>query len=265
MIEHNKLLIKKKEQEIAQYMDIMNSIASIFKIDNNGQIIEGNALLSELSEYSTEELLSMNIKDILPPEAMVTNYNDIVKLIGNSETYNGKIKFQSKSANTFYLNMTIIPATNDSTGQLSGFICIGLDQTDTETEKQQTMQRIRQNIMQQRSKESVLESKIKVLEEQNMKLQQDATNGKDTDFIISSLNKEKQKVLALNAQVSHYEKEVSNLTKQKNQIVSDEKIKRTELLQKNKELREETSNQQSKIIELNTLINKLQHKETTVG
>ena len=267
MAEHNKLMVLQKEKEIAQYMDIMNNIASIFKINSEGNIIEANDLLSEISEYSKEELIGMNISDLLHGDAIVTNYNDIVKLVEKSDTYNGKIKFKTKTQNVFYLNMTILQLLNNSTAKHDGYICIGLDQTDSELEKQQTMQRVRKNIMEQRSKESTLSRQIKILEAQNRKLQQDAVNGRDTDFIVSALNKEKQKVLSLNAQVAHYEKELSNLTRQKNMIVSDEKAKKNELMQKNKDLSKENAALQSKIIELQAIITTLQEKQRgkTVG
>ena len=267
MIEHNKLMVQKKEKEISQYMDIMNNIASTFNINDEGNIIEVNELLTETSEYSKEELLSMNISDILHSDAIVTNYNDIVKLVENSDTYKGKIKFKTKTQNTFYLNMTILQSINNSTGKHDGYICIGLDQTDNELEKQQTMQRVRKNIMEQRSKESDLSKQIKTLEAQNSKLTQGSVNSKDTEFIISALNKEKQKVLSLNAQVSHYEKEVMNITRQKDMIVSDEKTKKGELIQKSKDLSKENHTLQSKIIELQSVITKLQEKQrgTTVG
>ena len=156
MIEHNKLMVLQKEKEIAQYMDIMNNIASIFKINKEGNIIEANDLLSEISEYSKEELIGMNISDLLHSDAIITNYNDIVKLVEKSDTYNGKIKFKTKTQNVFYLNMTILQLLNNSTAKHDGYICIGLDQTNNELEKQQTMQRVRKNIMDQRSKESAL-------------------------------------------------------------------------------------------------------------
>jgi PAS domain S-box-containing protein len=267
MIEHNKLLVQKKEQEISQYMDIMNKVTSTFNIDTDGNIVEVNELLSEISEYTKEELLDMSISDILHNDSIISTYDDILKIIGNQNTYNGKIKFKSKSGNIFFLNTTIITLLNNSTGRVSGYICIGLDQTNNELEKQQTMQRVRKNIVQQRTKESDLEKKIRILESQNQKLAQNAINSKDTEFIVSSLNKEKQKVLSLNTQVTHYEKEVSYLTKLKNQIVTDEKAKKAEIMQKNKDVSKENHSLQTKIIELQTVIAQLQEKQrgTTVG
>ena len=267
MIEHNKHLVIQKEKEISQYMDIMNQIASIFKVDPHGKIIQVNELLCDISEYTKDELLEMNIDSLLHQDALVTSYQDIIKMVENNQTYNGKIKFISKSKKTFYLNSTIIPEYNDSTAKLNGYIYIGLDQTGTELEKQQTMQRVRKNILEQRTKESTLMQKIKELEAQIIQANQNNINSKDTEFIMASLNKEKQKVLSLNAQVTHYEKDVQALTKQKELIISNEKAKRIDMTQRLKELNAENHTLQSKVIELQSLITKLEGKArgNTVG
>ncbi len=267
MIEHNKRLIHKKEEQISQYMDIMNQIASIFKVNNDGKIIEANELLCEISEYTHDEMLELNVDDILHKDSTVDSYESIIKLIGDKSNYKGKIKFKSKNGNTFYLNSTIIPTHSDSTSTSTGLIYIGLDQTGDELEKQQTMQRVRKNIVEQRTKESQLSSKIKELEAQVAKLQASAVNSKDTDFIMNSLNKEKQKVATLNAQVVHYEKEVAALTKQKDLIVADEKNKKLEMMKRVKELSKENHTLQSKVIELQALLTKIEEQKrgTTVG
>ena len=267
MIEHNKQLVAKKEEQLEQYMDIMNDITSIFKIDTQGSITEVNEMLCEISKYSQEELLEMKIDDLLHKDSAVTTYQDIVNLIGEETKYKGKIKFKSKENEIFYLGSTIIPLINDVTSQIEGYIYIGLDQTGDELEKQQTMQRVRKSMVEQRGKESQLTSKIKQLESEVVSLQQKVINEKDAEFMRSSLLKEKEKVSTLNAQITHYEKELANLTKQKDLIVNDEKNKKIELMKRTKELSKENSTLQSKVIELQTVINKMEEKQRgkTVG
>lgn len=259
-IEHNKQLVAKKEEQLSHYMDIMNDITSIFKIDNKGNITEVNNLLCQISQYSEDELLSMNIDELLHKEAVITNFDSLIKTIGDNNKYEGKIKFRSKNGNTFYLMSTIIPIINDSTSEKEGYIYIGIDQTGNELEKQQTMQRVRKNIVEQRGKESQLSSRIKELEAEVEKLQKKAVDSKDTDFIINALNKEKQKTTALNAQIAHYERDIHQLTTKKDQLVSEEKIKRQELMSRNKELTKENHILQSKLIDLQAGITQMQEK-----
>jgi PAS domain S-box-containing protein len=266
MIEYNKFIIQKREKEISQYMDIMDQITSIFKIDVEGQITEANELICEISEYEKDALIKLNINDILNKDAVVTNFHDLLKLMNKDGSYTGKVKYQSKSGEIFYLNTTIM-TMHDSASKVSGYICIGLDQTGTELEKQQTMQRVRKNIMEQRTKETLFLKKIKTLEDHVQELNQKSVNSQDAEFIVAALNKEKQKVASLNTQLTHYEKEIANLTKQKNMIVSDEKVKKAELFNKTKELSKENHIQQTKIIELQAVIAQLEEKQrgTTVG
>jgi len=265
--EHNKHLIHKKEEQLEEYMGIMDDITSIFKVDLNGDITEANDLLCDIAGYSKDQIVGMNISNLLHKDAVINNNDDIVKLIGSETKYKGKIKFQSKENEVFYLSATVIPMKNDSTSAVEGYLYIGIDQTGDELEKQQTMQRVRKNIMEQRTKESTLSKKIKELEETVARLQSNNVNSKDAEFIMNSLNKEKQKVVALNAQITHYERDIANLTKQKDHIVADEKNKKLEMMKKVKELSKENHNLQSKIIELQSQINALQTKlkGSTVG
>ncbi len=267
MIEHTKKLVAKKEEQISQYMDIMNQIASIFKVDNTGKIIEANQLLCDVSGYTKDELLSLNVNSLLHKDSTVDSYQAIIKLIGDKPSYRGKIKFQSKKNETFYLNSTIITSHSDSSSALTGLIYIGLDQTSDELVKQQTMQRVRKNIIEQRTKESQLALKIKELESEITQFQNASVNTQDANFLMSSINKEKQKVISLNAQIQHYEKEVATLNKQKNLIVTDEKNKKLEMMKRVKELSRENNLLQSKVIELQTIITQNEEKKRgkTVG
>jgi len=54
MIEHNKQLVAKKEEQLTQYMDIMNEITSIFKIDTQGKITEANELYARYPNTQTK-------------------------------------------------------------------------------------------------------------------------------------------------------------------------------------------------------------------
>ena len=209
----------------------------------------------------------MSINDLLHHEAVITNFDALMKSIGDNSKYNAKIKFKSKSGNIFYLNTTMIQMINDATTAKEGFIYIGIDRTNEELEKQQTMQRVRKNIVEQRGKESQLTSKIRELEAQVTELQKQSVSSKDTDFILNALAKEKQKSTALNAQIAHYERDIQILTNQKNSLITDEKSKRLDLMNRNKELTKENNLLQSRIIDLQSTLTKMEEKArgTTVG
>ncbi len=258
MIEHNKQLIFQKEKEISIYMDIMNNISSMFKFNTNGQIIESNDMLSEISQYSKEELINIKIDDILHNDSVVANYNSLLTILDDNSSYKGKIKFKAKDGNTFYLNSTIIPSHSNSTADIDGYIFIGFDQTNEEFEKQKTMQKVRQNITTQRTKELGLVSKIKELEKDVLKLKQSTLNSSDTELLMSKLSREKQKVATLNLQIEHFEDKVILLTKQKEELLSGSKNKNMSAKKKTTESKQETRKLQTKIIELQSKVSKLE-------
>ncbi|MEA2018403.1 MAG: response regulator [Campylobacterota bacterium] len=260
MIEHNKKVIENKTKEITQYMDIMHHISTIFNVDLDGNIFESNMMLSQLSEYSQKELLSMKIDAILHNDALVTSYESIAQMVKENSLYKGKLKFSSKSGNTFYLNTTVLPMYNDSTNELQGYIYIGIDQTIDELEKQKTMQRVRQNIVTQRSKESGLVSHIKELENDIVKLKNTTLSSSDTQLILDKLSKEKQKVSALTLQIEHYEEKISSLTKQKDEMISGGINKIRDKSKNNKDSIQENRKLQTKIIELQSKVSKLEAK-----
>ena len=260
MIEQNKSLVAKKSKEITQYMDIINNITSIFKVDTNGNITEVNELLCETSQYSKEELIGMHIDMILHKDTILKSFADTLSLIDDNEIFKGKLKFNSKFGNTFYMSSTIITSKNEYTSEIEGYIYICVDQTDDEIEKQQTMQRVRKNMIQQRTKESGLLKTKKDLENEIEKIKASSISRKDTQVIMNALSKEKQKVVTLNTQISHYEEKIVKLTQQKQKVDADEKEKKLEAMKKTQDYINEKEQFQSKIIDLQALVSKLESK-----
>lgn len=258
MIEHNKQVIEKKTKEITQYMDIMHHISTIFKVDLEGNIIEANMMLSQLSEYTNEQLLSMKIDDVLHKDALITSYKSIVEMVEQNSLYKGKLKFASKNSMAFYLNTTVLPMYNDSTNELTGYIYIGIDQTNDELEKQQTMQRVRKNIMSQRTKENTLLQTIKDLEYKIEDIKRNSISSKDTKIIMDKLAKEKTKVTNLNNQIEHYEEKIRAFEMQTEELRYGTKEKKAEELKKKQESSKETHSLQTKVIELQSKIHKLE-------
>lgn len=260
MIEQNKELVKDKSSQIVQYMDIINNITAIFKVDTQGIITEANELLCEVSQYSESELIGMHVDTILHNDTIVKTFEDTLTLIDINELFKGKLKFTSKFANTFYMSSTIITSKNEYTAEIEGYVYICIDQTNYEIEKQQTIQRVRKNMMQQRSKEAELLKTTKELENQIEIIKASSISIKDSKVIMASLAKEKQKVITLNTQILHYEEKIVKLTQQQQRIDTDEKVKKLEAMKKTQEYANEKEKFQSKIIELQSLVSKLESK-----
>ncbi len=260
MIEQNKELIKEKSNQINQYMDIINNITAIFKVDTQGIITEANELICEVSQYAENELIGMHVDNILHNDTIVKTFDDTLTLIDDNDLFKGKLKFNSKLGNTFYMGSTIITSKNEYNSKVEGYIYICIDQTDDEIEKQQTMQRVRKNMIQQRTKESNLVKTAKDLENQIEIIKASSISSKDSKVIMASLAKEKQKVVTLNTQILHYEEKIVKLTQQKQKIDGGDKVKKLEAMKKTQEYGNEKERFQSKIIELQSLVSKLEAK-----
>ena len=261
MIEHNKNVILEKSAQITKYISIIDNIASIFKVDTSGNIIEVNDLMCEISEYTQEELLSMHLDAILNQEtSSIKTFQDTLSLIDNNDLFKTKLKCISKSGGTFYLNSTIIISKNEYSEEIEEYIYICIDQTEDELEKQQTMQRVRKNMILQRTKESELLKITKELEKEIENIKASSISSTDTKVILATLAKEKQKVSYLNSQITHYEQEIVKLKKKQEKIDIDDKAKKLEVMRKQENYLNEKEKFQSKIIELQSLLSQQEAK-----
>lgn len=258
MVEHNKKLLAKKSLEIRHYMDIMDNLASIFNIDTAGNIIKVNSLLESISGYSENDLLGMNISKLFHQNSTMKNYNDLKKAIGDQNSYKGKIKFLSNAGATYYLNTTVIASLNDTSNELEGYVLIGFDQTGDELEKQQTMQRVRKNIVEQRSKENELQKQIKTLQEQMKNMQMNSLGDTEAKMILEKLQKEKVKTAKLYNQITHYEEQFKVMEQEKERLTNGSQQRNSSENASKKQSQKEIQRLQTRIIELQATITKLE-------
>ena len=258
LAEHNKELVKQQSNQLIQYMDIINNITAIFKVNTKGIITQANELLCQISKYTQEELIGMHINELLLSDAIVKTFEDTLALIDPNKPSQSKLKFNSKTNEIFYLNTSIIASNNEYSSEIEGYVYVCIDQTEEEIEKQQTLQRVRKNIMQHRAKESDLLKATKELENQIEKIKASSISSTDTQVIMNSLAKEKQKVITLNQQILHYEAQIVKLTHKKIKVDGHDKAQKLKEMKKKQEHGNEKEKLQSKIIELQSQISQLQ-------
>jgi len=258
LVEQNKELVKQQSSQIAQYMDIINDITAIFKVDTKGIITQANALLCKISKYTQDELIGMNINNLLLKDSIIKSFQDTLTLFDTNSSAQNKLKFNTKTNEVFYVNASIIASKNEYSSNIEEYVYVCIDQTDDEIEKQQTLQRVRKNMIQQRTKESDLLKNTKELENQIEKIKASSISSTDSQVIMNSLAKEKQKVITLNQQILHYEAKIVKLTHKKIKIDGHDKVKKLKEMKKKQEHGNEKEKLQSKIIELQSQISQLQ-------
>jgi len=260
MIKHNQKLIKRKEKELSAYIKIINQVATVAKTNSDGNFVEVNDHLCIVTGYTKEELLTKNIRDITHDDALNTSYVKIFASMNNEQEWEGLHKGIDKDGEEFYLKISIIPELNDSSNTLVDFIVIGFETTADEKDRQNTMIKVRHNIIEQKRKEAHLLNKIKMLESKLSTQQSKLSSEADTKFLIESLDKYKAKNNKLINQVNHYEKEITKLKNKLDTIVSSENTKRADLLAKNKQLQAEIDNLQKNLIHTQNKLTQVQKK-----
>ena len=249
-IKRNQRLIVEKEAELSEYMDLVNGIATIVKVNEKDTIIHANQFFVTVADYEEEELLGTNIILAIHPDSIPTSYKEMKATISKGETWSGKLKYVTKNKEVFYLRSTNIPTKDPDTGKVIGYTSIGFLADDEEQEKQETMSKVRQNILKEKQKILHLNKEVKHLKH---KKNSSSAPG-DTKLVKEVLGSERKKVSDLHNQIQHYENEISSLKSKLANIADIEIAKRKGLLLQINELKKENKVLRDRIISLESKI-----------
>ncbi len=261
LTKHQQKLILRKEQELSSYISIIDQVATIIKIDKDSNFIEVNDLFCEVSLYTKDEIIGKNLMDLTHPDIVSTVYSTMQSIIQNGQTWEGLYKCIDKDDEIFYLRIYAIPEFSNDSDKMTGCVFIGFIATEDEQEKRDTMQKVRQNIMEQKKKEVQLQVKIKQLEAKQNAPQKPQQSNNDSSFIQASLEKYKLKNTKLLNQISHGEKELSLLNNKLNNIAQTEMSKRQELMERNKSLQKDNEILKESLIHTQNQLNKYEKKK----
>jgi CheY-like chemotaxis protein len=248
-IKRNQKIIKEKEEELSEYMDFINTIATIVKVDTKDLISEANPLFCGILETPNENLIATNLIQLIQTDSIPLSYKEMKEFTKRGETWKGKLKFISKNKEVFHLRTTAIPTRNHNSGELTGYILIGFLADDEEQEKQETIIKAKQNIMEERYKILELNKKVKTLRESANNLES-TSNEQPTALIKDALENEKKKNADQLKQIQHYEYQLGLLKDKLLSIADNEKSKRTDSLKRVNELSRENAIYKDKIISL---------------
>ena len=261
LAKHQQKLISRKEKELSSYIDIIDQVATVAKINNEGNFIEVNDLFCEVSLYDKNNITNRSITEMTHPDIISSVYTTMQKTLKNGQTWEGLYKCIDNNNDTFYLRVSAIPEFNDSNNEMQGYIMVGFIATEDEQEKRDTMQKVRHNIIEHKQKEGKLKSKIRQLETTKRTLEYKQKNTKDVSFIEGSLEKNKIKIVSLLNQIAYYEKEITQLKDKLNGIAEAEISKRQDLMKRNKILQKENEVLKEKVITLQGKVIKLEKRK----
>ncbi|HIP11323.1 MAG TPA: response regulator [Arcobacter sp.] len=251
-IKRNQKLIQEKEAELSEYMELMDGIATIVKVDQKDMIISTNSYFDAVSDYEENELVDSNVIITIHPDSTTTHYVKMQETVKKGETWTGKIKYITSKKESFHLRVTAIPKKDSNTGNLMGYTAIGFLADDEEQEKQETMNKVRQNILEQRQKVLLLSKEVKKLRNKPAPV---ATSGPDASFIKSALETQMKKTSSQEKQLAAYEQEINALKHKLINIADTEMAKRRTTLEQVHELKKENNTLRNNLIAVQNELN----------
>ena len=194
--------LKEKKEELENYLEAVDTVALIYKMNDNADIIFGNKSLLEVSSYSKEELLNLNLNDLIHPDVSRETMEKVWEVVKKGEIWSGNTKFISKNKEVFYLKNTIFKVLNNSNIE---YITIGFSTTQESIEKREFQKKVLKNIQESNKKEYSYKKLIDELIDNNKQLEAYIPRLK------KELEEQKVKTLSRQRQLDHYELQMHNV------------------------------------------------------
>ena len=259
-IKRNQKIIIENEKELSEYMDFINSIATIIKVDTSDNIIEANQFFCGMIEQEEEELLGSNIVNYIHQDAVPKAFKELRNTIKMGDSWKGKLKFVTADDETFFLRTTNIPRKNVDTNDIEGYISIGFLANDEEAEKKETISKAKTNIMEQKHKVLNLNKQVKTLRKKSNDLGLSKEAAQTMGLLKTALENERKKTSDMNTQIEYYEHEINDLKRRLENVAGYEQVKRVDSLKKVNDLMKENAILKDKMIELQAQITRLTPK-----
>jgi CheY-like chemotaxis protein len=193
------LELQDKQKEFQKYLDAVDSVALIYKMDENGVISFANKSLLDTSKYTLEELKNINFSELIHPDIPKQAIESTWQTIREGNIWTGNTKFITKNKESFYLKNTIFKLASHE------YITIGFSTTQENLEKREFQKKVMKSIQEFNKKEYTykkliieLNDKLKQLESYVPKLQEE-------------LEEQKAKTLSRQRQLDHYEMQMHNV------------------------------------------------------
>ena len=194
--------LQEKQKEHQRYLDAIDSVTLIYKMDENGVISFANKSLLETSKYTLEELKNINFSQLIHPEVPKESIEESWKLLKSGKIWTGNTKFIAKDKEAFYLKNTIFKLASYPKDE---YITIGFSTTKENLEKREFQKKVMKSIQEFHKKEFSykkliieLNDKVKQLESFVPRLQEE-------------LEEQKEKTQNRQRQLDHYEMQMHNV------------------------------------------------------
>ena len=194
--------LDEKKEELENYLEAVDHVALIFRMNDEGNITFGNSSFLEASLYTKEELGNLNLTDLMHSDIQKDAIDKTWEFIRKGEVWSGNTKFITKEKEVFYLKNTIFKIKINSKFE---YITIGFSTTKESTEKREFQKKVVKSIQEFNKREysykkliTELNDNIKQLESYIPRLQQEVED-------------QKVKAMSKHRQLEHYEMQMHNV------------------------------------------------------
>jgi YesN/AraC family two-component response regulator len=191
-----------KQKELAVYLEAVDSVALIYKMNNEGEIIFANKGLSEALSYSKEEIEKLHFNDLIHPDIPKEQIQNTWKFIREGKIWSGNTKFIGKNKEAFYLKNTIFKMKTNS---IDEYITIGFSTTKENNEKREFHKKVLMSIQEFNKKEYGYKKEIMELTDKLKQLELYIPR------LYEELEDQKAKTISKNRQLEHYEMQMHNV------------------------------------------------------
>jgi PAS domain S-box-containing protein len=237
--------LNEKQNELEKYLEAVDYVALIYRMDEEGNITFGNKSFLETSLYSLEELTNLKFDNLIHPNVPKESLEKIWEFIRKGEFWTGNTKFITKNKEEFYLKNTIFKIKLNSKYE---YITIGFLTTQESIEKRQFHKKVLKSIQEFNKNEHAYKKLIVELNDRVKQLESYLPR------IHQELKEEKEKTLSKHRQLEHYEVQMHNVNEKYSSLMAI----------KNKELEETVRTTLSIKQEKNVLVKKNKEAEEEI-
>jgi len=206
--------IENKNNELLEYMHIIDQVAVVSKIDLEGNYTFVNDIFCHASGYNREELIGkrrdITIHKDMPKEV----YKELWNSLCSGNKWSGKLKNCSKDKNEYFTKSTIMPFYDMHTGEIIEYIEISFVITVDENEKREFRKKVMHNIQETKRQNFVARNMIDDLQAKLEKF-------KHVGLLEETIMAEREKTKRFKRQSKYYEIQLDIVNKDK-EIIQEE-------------------------------------------
>lgn len=243
--------LQDKNLQLKQYLEILDHIAIVSKVNLDGVITYVNECLCSITGYKKDELIGKHSDILKHRDVPKSIYVEILEKIKTGTNWNGTMKNTTKNNEVFFTNTTVVPLFGED-NKIEEYMGISFLTTKEELEKREFKKRVMINYQEHKKNVLVYNKKILDLEEKLSLLLNEQKYIKNFNFGLEEKNKR------LLGQINYYEKEYLKLENYRQKTIDRIDNRINTLEQGNKDLK---SKLQIKEKELNFLKDDVHEKK----